>query len=180
MTLYGTSTTFSFTTKKVCTKSRSGVRNREQKGLVTHPDSGPELQLYSKNLLTLKKNKGNESIFFSRIKRRIPTTHIRQLTRTHKQRQTLGAKAGRYIAIMETEKESVSFLFILKILWAASNIIIQSLQNLQEKALNTIIQSLQNSLTRKETQQTNLPQSCAASARLALLAAQGLELLLNG
>jgi hypothetical protein len=48
MTQYGTSTSFSFTAKKGCTKSWSGVRSREQKGLVTHPDSGPELQLYSK------------------------------------------------------------------------------------------------------------------------------------
>jgi hypothetical protein len=47
MTQYGTSTIFSFTAKEVCTKSRSGVRSREQKGLVTHPDSGPELQLYT-------------------------------------------------------------------------------------------------------------------------------------
>jgi hypothetical protein len=48
MTQYGTSTAVSFTAKKGFTKSRSGVRSREQKGLVTHPDSGPELKLYSK------------------------------------------------------------------------------------------------------------------------------------
>jgi hypothetical protein len=48
MAQYGTSTAVSFTAKKGCTKSRSGVRSREQKGLVTHPDSGPELELYRK------------------------------------------------------------------------------------------------------------------------------------
>jgi hypothetical protein len=49
MTQYGTSTTFSFT-EKGCTKSRSGVRSREQKGLVTHPDSGPEIELKRKTI----------------------------------------------------------------------------------------------------------------------------------
>jgi hypothetical protein len=48
MTQYGTSTAVSFTAKNRCTKSRSGQRSREQKGLVTYPDSGPELKLYSK------------------------------------------------------------------------------------------------------------------------------------
>jgi hypothetical protein len=48
MMQYGTSTAVSFTAKKRCTKSTSGQRSREQKGLVTRPDSGLELKLYSK------------------------------------------------------------------------------------------------------------------------------------
>jgi hypothetical protein len=48
MTQYGTSTAVSFTANKGCTKSRSGIRSQEQKGLVTHPDSGPELNYTAK------------------------------------------------------------------------------------------------------------------------------------